>query len=490
MMDPMGVRIAAIDIQWLGVLISLGALAVGFLLRPFVLEGAYAVLRRFYIRRRLARLERAKSRPEPDDPSPSRLSEGDASWSEELGNLARDPIRGPRIYVSSIQARNFRCFPDLAVRLRHPGDPSELEYPNVNLVIGDNGSGKSTLLKAIAIAALGPVLDSSGFVPFHLIRSGHPRATLQGRFLADDRRSGPSRLAGGVELLRQGDYEALEANHSRTIWSGLFDESNPAFLVVGYGVNRRTAADEGDHLYLEQSRRRRRYQRVASLFDESAVLVPLSSWLPGVDRRRRAEVERILGALLPAGVRLASDNPEADTFEYCGQPVPYPALSDGYRSFIGWVGDLLFQINSLSKGELPLDQVGGIVLVDEVDLLLHPSWQRQVVPRVAAAFPEIQFVFTTHSPIVAGTLQSGNILLARVDGQGRSGLERLDASIHGLNAEQILLSSYFELDSTRALGTQGDLGKLAERAMKGDDGAAVDYLRVLAKGSEPGKTSN
>ena len=132
---------------------------------------------------------------------------------------------------------------------------------------------------------------------------------------------------------------------------------------------------------------------------------------------------------MPKEASLAERRRADDIFECRGQEVPYSALSDGYRSFIGWVGDLLFQIESATRDDMPLDQVGGIVLVDEVDLLLHPSWQREVVPLIAETFPNLQFVFTTHSPIVAGTLQAGNILIARVDGLGRSSLVRIDASI-------------------------------------------------------------
>jgi len=123
---------------------------------------------------------------------------------------------------------------------------------------------------------------------------------------------------------------------------------------------------------------------------------------------------------------------------------------------------------------------GGIVLVDEVDLLLHPAWQREVVPNIASALPKLQFIFTTHSPIVAGTLQAKNILLARTTPHGGSSLDRVAAEIHGLNAEQILLSSYFELESTRAPGTQDELAALAEKAMGGDNDAAVKYLQILA----------
>ena len=475
---------AAVDISWLTVLVPFGAAAMGFLIRPSLFDAVGALRRRLNVRRRLAALARAEK--DEEALSAARHLEHEElkdRSSASLGNLARDPILGPRIYAATVEAADFRCFDDIAVSLHHPGDGSGLRYPNVNLVIGDNGAGKSTLLKAIAIAALGPILSGSGFVSKNLIRSHSKHSLIRGNFLLDDLRGGPERLNGAVELTRFRDHEELMARHDRDAWSDLFDESSAAVFVIGYGVNRRIAEDESERASLERGQRVRRYQRVAGLFDQSAVLVPLGSWLPTLSLRRRAEAEALLNRLLPDEASLVEGQRGDEVFECRGQEIPYSALSDGYRSFIGWVGDLLFQIDS-AAGDMPLDQIGGIVLVDEVDLLLHPSWQREVVPLIAETFPNLQFVFTTHSPIVAGTLQAGNILIARVDEQGRSNLVRIDTSIHGLNAEQILLSSYFELDSTRSVETQAGLGKLAKRAMRGDDEAAVEYLRILAAGAE------
>ena len=408
-----------------------------------------------------------------------------AELEKTLEYLARDPIPGPCIYVSAIDIRAFRCFEDVSVKLHHRGDASQLHHPNVNLILGDNGSGKSTLLKAIAMAALAPIIDSSGFYPYHLVRSHNETATICGRFLTDAPAAAPTELEGSVEIARVGDLEKVSARYSQAAWSEIFDESNPAFLVVGYGVNRRIAGEEERGSAGEIGRRSRRYQRVASLFEESTVLTPLSTWLPTLSLSRRAEVEEILDQLLPADTSVADVMAPDTLFRSREQAVPYRALSDGYKSFIGWVGDLLFQIDTAASGKLAFTEVGGIVLVDEVDLLLHPSWQREVVTSIAEALPNLQFVFTTHSPIVAGTLESGNILIARPTKSGGSILANVDGEIYGLNAEQILLSSYFELESTRAPSAQESLGELATRAMEGDDAAAVDYLRALAGESAP-----
>lgn len=457
---------------WTTILVGAGGVAVGFVLASLAPRAIGLLRYRAMRRHRVARPRDELFIAEPE------LGERD-DIRATLENIAGDPIRGPRFYVSDIAVTAFRCFETSTIDLRHPGEPSRLDLRNVNLILGDNGSGKSTLLKAIALGALGPVLDSSGFVPYHLVRNGYAKASIAARFVDDapDRRPRP--LKGRLEIERVRDYERISEAHDAEYWASLFNETDPTFLVVGYGVNRRTAEDESDFPALEKSRRRRRYQRVAGLFDESAVLTPLSSWLPSASRGRRAETMELLETLLPSDTTLAPGGEREAVFRHRGVEVPYRALSDGYKSFIGWVGDLLFQIDSVTEGQLPYTQVGGIVLVDEVDLLLHPVWQRDVVPNIARALPNLQFVFTSHSPIVAGTLQAENIVIARETDDGASHLDRLKASIHGLDAEQILLSSYFELESTRAPDAQARLHALARQAMEGDDEAAVEYLRAL-----------
>jgi hypothetical protein len=457
--------------------------AILFFVGGLVVGAAFALLAqrirvrvwRFFARRR------KRSLPRPSEPQVAPDFEQRPSLKPTLENLARQPLLGPRFYVSDVAVQSFRCFDSAAVDLRHPGESSRVELKNVNLILGDNGSGKSTLLKAIAIAALAPVLDSSGFVPYHLVRKGCDNASLVGRFVSDDRDYGPTVLEGRAEIEAVRDYEKVSVPDNRSGWSRLFEELDPSFLVVGYGVNRRTAEDETDFRALSQARRRRRYQRVAGLFEQSAVLTPLSSWLPSANFRRRTEALELLELVVPADTRIEGAAEPEPVFVHRGLDVPYRALSDGYKSFIGWVSDLLFQIDSVTGGDLPYTEVGGIVLVDEVDLLLHPIWQRDVVPNVARALPNLQFVFTSHSPIVAGTLEADNILIAGEPAEGESRLRRVDAPIHGLDSEQILLSSYFELHSTRARDAQARLDELATQAMEGDDEAAVAYLRALSR---------
>ena len=120
-------------------------------------------------------------------------------------------------------------------------------------------------------------------------------------------------------------------------------------------------------------------------------------------------------------------------------------------------------------------------MVDEVDLHLHPAWQRDVIPRLSRAFPNLQFLFTTHSPIVAGSVPSKTFIVIKSRGS-QSHFTRLEQNVHGLNADQILISDYFGLDSTRAPGIRRKMAELNRRAMKGDGKASLELLKLLAAG--------
>ena len=127
----------------------------------------------------------------------------------------------------------------------------------------------------------------------------------------------------------------------------------------------------------------------------------------------------------------------------------------------------------------------GIVLVDEIDLHLHPKWQMQVIRTVARALPKMQFVFTSHSPLVAGSLEWMNIITLKVGATtNRTIAKRLKQSIHGLDADQILVSQFFGLESTMAGAKRRQLEDITDQIRAGDKSAALQLIRQMSSGTE------
>ena len=163
--------------------------------------------------------------------------------------------------------------------------------------------------------------------------------------------------------------------------------------------------------------------------------------------------------------------------------MPFQGLSDGYRAFVGWVADLLYHVCFGCPAGKKLVDNRGIVLVDEVDLHLHPKWQMRVVETLAKSLPRMQFVLTSHSPLIAGSLERTNVIRLRLR-RNRSSVQRAKESIHGLDADQILLTNLFGLASTRARPKDRQLDDLARRARNGDTTAARQLIEAMATGLE------
>ena len=426
------------------------------------------------------------------------------------------------MYLQELKIQNLRVFAEANATFQHPNRAGiagarKLEYPNVNLVLGNNGAGKSTLLKAVALACLGPLAEK--FPPYLLVRRPRApkprgkrasankvfpvdRAVIQANFqctwqdLGEKKPSAVSKaLPWSINVNRNEDEESIETLYfpkgeapeaSRAVWAAINQHSSPAFLTVGYGATRRVDTDPSASTPAQRLRMvPLRHQRIQSLFTEGYPLVPLGHWLPQLEADnpgRFAQVFHRINEVLPEGIELTERTDCAGQYLFCqaGALVPFDALSDGCRAFIGWVADLLYHLCFGCPSGVKLVDNCGMVLVDEIDLHLHPEWQRTVLPRLAKAFPRLQFIVTTHSPIVVGTLERENLWVCEpAPGGDGSRLAQKAAGVHGLNSDQILLTEYFRLRSSRAARKEKQLDKIAAAAERKVPGEAATFLRSL-----------
>ncbi len=410
------------------------------------------------------------------------------------------------MYVRSLSIQNLRSFESEELPLCYPGGgtaPVAGSVPhldNITLLLGNNGAGKTTILRAVALSTLAPVLAmGSGYVPYALVRRVRGRPTGEAHVEAKVVLHEQDGLKEGEEAEVKATLVAPTRGYTDRFVIGtqpprwqvrLYEEEeSPAFLVLGYGATRRVETGPGS---VESHAKERvlRYRRVAGLFEEHMTLMPLSAWLPRVkDRKRQQEAVELMNQLLPDTELLTKwgdlENPET-LFRRGGSVLPYPALSDGYRAFICWVGDMLYHLNMICPKGQHLVDMRGVVLVDEVDLHLHPEWQRHLVPSLSRALPRIQFILTSHSPIVVGTLSSQNVLLLAERGkaEGVSATEVLKPGeeLYGLSADQILTSDSFGLESTRDERFFERLKDVAEKAREGGAEEALRFMRMVAGG--------
>jgi energy-coupling factor transporter ATP-binding protein EcfA2 len=405
------------------------------------------------------------------------------------------------MYIESLTVKNLRCFREVEeMAFQYPGHVIRKGEPalrNVNLLLGNNGTGKTTILKGIALALISPVAQNAGLRPYNLVRrvyrlgKGRPpkkaeinaKVLLTSQDFAWQTRSRVISEKLFVQIFRSGDTDYIGAATRRSRrWSSLDDDDSPAFLVVGYGASRR-AAPSKENITSRTKEAHLRYQRVRSLFEEDFSLVPLSYWLPSYDNPgRRKQIIQLLDQLLGGEYKFSGDLKNGEyLFEREKARVPLLALSDGPRAFVAWLSDLLFHVrNSVRKGK-KLQDVEGVVMVDEIDLHLHPEWQRTIIKTLSETFPNIQFIFTSHSPLVTGSLEWQNIWVMK-DNLPK---QLPDEPIYGLSADQVLQSKYFNLDSTRPPEVAAKLLKLDAKAQRGDREAGLEFMRRLTLGSAP-----
>lgn len=124
------------------------------------------------------------------------------------------------------------------------------------------------------------------------------------------------------------------------------------------------------------------------------------------------------------------------TVEKQGQEIIIDLLSDGEKCLLAMVGDLARRL-AIANPNLDNPLVGsGVVLIDEIELHLHPQWQREIVPKLIGTFPNCQFIITTHSPQVISHLQPESIYILESTSEGI--IVKRPRSSFGRNSDRIL----------------------------------------------------
>lgn len=314
--------------------------------------------------------------------------------------------------------------------------------------LGANGVGKTSLLRALALA-----LSSDEVVQALLGRLGlgapmvRLRATSANILLECPE--------GYLPLLKLGAGETGDRLDER----GSGEVVTP--FVVAYGCRRGSALGGASREVNATSP----LSAVETLFDEGAGLVHAETWLKerklaatlaagSAEEAFFSAVRTTLIEMLP-GVKAIHVGAEAIEIEGPGiGRIPLAALSDGYLTTAGWILDMIARwAEDAKRRGIVLDgsfreRMTGVAIVDEIDLHLHPRWQRDVITSVRGLFPRMSFVVTTHNPLTILGARNGEIhVLTRDEATGRIKVLQRDLP-PGAGAEQILTGEWFELAST------------------------------------------
>jgi energy-coupling factor transporter ATP-binding protein EcfA2 len=321
-------------------------------------EVEYAGLRRQLLERHLAR---ADTKTVTKAPAPKLV----AAVSSDIG----------AVWIEEVEIVNFGCFRELELSFSAPGEGRE---PWI-VVLGANGSGKSTILRAIALALcsadtrrrLAP--DASKYVNRGTgVRRGHVRIRFN-----------------------QGDELHLEANRGSRDFT--VTGKRPKFALAGYGSSRLLPHRANS------ASRRAAGPRLANLFDPRSSLGNAELWLadpqqvPPDDFKVLASSLKTLMSVEEA-VHLTRRLGKMRAYMF-NTAVDLDELSAGYQSILALSLDLCLAFGSEQRQGLSTENFEGMVLIDELEVHLHPEWKMRVVSDLRSVFPHLQVVATTHDPL-------------------------------------------------------------------------------------------
>jgi predicted ATP-binding protein involved in virulence len=126
--------------------------------------------------------------------------------------------------------------------------------------------------------------------------------------------------------------------------------------------------------------------------------------------------------------------------------VSLEALSLGYQTMTAWAVDLAWRLyQRYPKAAEPLREPA-IVLIDELDLHLHPRWQRKIRESISAAFPQVQFIATAHSPLLAQSYLGMNLAVVREE-NGQAIIENDPKVVKTWRIDEVVTSALYEIGS-------------------------------------------
>jgi predicted ATP-binding protein involved in virulence len=361
-------------------------------------------------------------------------------------------LASDRFFVKTLTLENFRCFEKVELG---PFDP------HFNLLVGENGVGKSSVLLALA-GLFSPIATVGGALPEPILlgvedgRTSLNSSTVIALSRAwrlgavwshwgDDFRSErvfkpdphvdiPSvfrRSAdGGEERVDQGllSPEFLMRNDLLVFYSvrRQFPENGSRRLRSGFFGQQALAYEDWSDAGLDGVALREwfknqtlREHQLAQRAAGTEFPAPIAAW------SHLALVQDAVKRSIEGATNVEYDSVTEDDIVLQmndGTMQPFRRLSDGQRALVGLVADIgrrACLLNFERFGANTLNQTSGLVLIDELDLHLHPKWQRQIIGALKRIFPKIQFFATTHSPQVIGEARPKEIVLLTPQGQKR-----------------------------------------------------------------------
>ncbi len=356
------------------------------------------------------------------------------------------------MFLKKITIENFKCHSKIELSF----EKTDKLNRKWTLVLGENGTGKSSVLKAIALVtsgsnALGELIgDVNSWIKY--------KEESCSIYAELETKKGEERIIS-LKFNRGDNLSTFMSNNKESLEliDNAIEKADRNYFVFGYGASRRLSNDS--FFSSENKRRSSRSVNVANLFDNSSTLNPLSSWIIELDYRTGDNginlVKEVLKDFLPDTSFHSIDKKTKQVlFETLDGIIPLEHLSDGYQNMAAWVGDLLYRITETFGDYTKPMEARGLLLIDEVELHLHPKWQRKLLEFISNKLPNFQVVATTHSPLTAQQADTGELFALKRNNDRVIELIPFIGSPKSLLVNQLLMTPVFGLETDESYEVQ------------------------------------
>ncbi len=371
------------------------------------------------------------------------------------------------LYLKCLEIENVSCF-GKKQRIDFTGTDGKISQWTV--VLGDNGTGKTSLLRSIVSLLPSPQSflskRSASDTEYDMSINNGWRNAWDLKHKSGESDSVLSLLVVECEKPFTNEYDfefplSYTLDHKKSnsdnynLVTTKFDTKilSPVYCFA-YGANRKMAEKSlSDESFSNTSE---------TLFKDDALLQNSSEYFLRLDyetaksKKGNAEKNRVkdlLLKILPNGVqdidvvksgRLQREVHVKTDFGW----VKLNELSLGYKTTIAWLIDFATKmIYYHEKSETPFDQPA-ILIIDEIDLHMHPAWQREIIENLTKIFPKTQFIATAHSPLIAQAALDSNLVLLK---KSKDEIRVINEPniVKSWRIDQVLTSDLFGLKDSR-----------------------------------------
>lgn len=387
------------------------------------------------------------------------------------------------MYIKKASLQNIRSISHFDMTFEQPA--------GWHVLIGDNGTGKSSVVRSFALALVGPKealgLRSAwqewlkndkkeGIIKLEIEPSKEDKHTGSGR------RGGLKVISNELVFKRINDnnVEFSEKTSSKHDSFKYNWGTGAGWFSVAYGPFRRFAGGNPDWNKVFYSQPK--LGAHLSVFGEDVALTEAIDWLVKLnylvlEKKEEGKIIEYIKQLvnsadfLPHNAELLNISSDGVMFkDGNGSELPVNQLSDGFRSILSLTFELIRQLVRVYGNEDVFKEIAknnmiiplpGVVIIDEIDAHLHPSWQTRIGAWFTKYFPNIQFIVTTHSPLVCRACNKGSIWRLTAPGSDEESRE-----ITGLEKERLIFGNILDAYGTELFGKSPVISKDSDSKLK------------------------